>query len=90
MIDVATIAAENNANLIAITSPDSPLAKLADITITSGVGLEDTTIYVPMTTRIISLTIIDILATGLALTLGSKIEGQLQKIKLSLDNTKVD
>ena len=90
MIEIVKIAVENKATVIAITSPDSPLAKLADITITSGNELEDTTIYVPMTTRIISLTIIDILATGLALSLGSKVEGKLQRIKQSLDSTKVD
>lgn len=89
MLEVAAIAKENKATLITITSPDSPLAELADITITSGDELEDTTIYVPMTTRIISLTIIDILATGMALSLGSRVEKQLQKIKHSLDNTKI-
>ena len=90
MIEVATIAKENKATLIAITSPNSPLAELADITITSGDELEDTTIYVPMTTRIISLTIIDILTTGLALSLASKIDEQLLKIKHSLDSTKIE
>ncbi|MEH6580801.1 MAG: transcriptional regulator HexR [Halioglobus sp.] len=90
MIEVATIAKENKATLIAITSPNSPLAELADIAITSGDELEDTTIYVPMTTRIISLTIIDILTTGLALSLGSKIDEQLLKIKHSLDSTKIE
>jgi RpiR family carbohydrate utilization transcriptional regulator len=89
MIEVAKIAKDSNATLIAITSPESPLAKLADITITSGDELEDTTIYVPMTTRIIILTIIDIIATGLALKKGAEIEGHLQKIKHSLDSTKV-
>jgi RpiR family carbohydrate utilization transcriptional regulator len=89
-IEVAGIAKENNATLIAVTSPGSPLAQLADITLTSGDELEDTTIYVPMTTRIISLTIIDILATGLALLLGSDVDQRLQKIKHSLDSTKVD
>lgn len=89
MLEIAAIAKENKATLITITSPDSPLAELADITITSGDELEDTTIYVPMTTRIISLTIIDILATGMALSLGSRVEKQLQKIKHSLDNTKI-
>lgn len=88
-IDIAKIVKQNKATLIAITSPESPLAQLSDITITSGDELEDTTIYVPMTTRIISLTIIDILATGLALSLGSRIDGKLQKIKHSLDDTKV-
>ena len=89
MIEVAKIAKASNAKLIAITSPKSPLAKLADITITSGDELEDTTIYVPMTTRIIILTIIDILATGLALKKGTDIDEHLQKIKHSLDSTKV-
>ncbi len=90
MIEVVKIAKQSNATVIAITNPESPLAELADITITSGDELEDTTIYVPMTVRIISLTIIDILATGLALSLGSKIDGQLKRIKHSLDDTKVD
>lgn len=90
MIDIVTIAKESNATVIAITSPESPLGKLADITITSGDELEDTTIYVPMTVRIISLTIIDILATGLALSLGPKVDGRLKRIKHSLDDTKVE
>ena len=90
MIEVARIAKKSKATLIAISSPDSPLAELADITITSGDELEDTTIYVPMTVRIISLTIIDILATGLALSFGSKVDERLKKIKHSLDGTKVD
>ncbi|WP_101758081.1 transcriptional regulator HexR [Oceanicoccus sp. KOV_DT_Chl] len=89
MVEVAEIAKQNNAKLITITNPDSPLAKLADITITSGNELEDTTIYVPMTTRIIILTIIDILATGLTLEKGPAIEEQLIKIKHSLDSTKM-
>ncbi len=88
MIDIAELAKQNGANLIAITNPTSPLAKLADVTITSGDELEDTTIYVPMTTRIIILTIIDILATGMALDRGPAIEDQLKKIKSSLDVTK--
>ena len=89
MIEIAQIVKDSGAKLIAITNPDSPLAQLADITITSGDELEDTTIYVPMTTRIIILTIIDILATGLALELGGDIDKQLRKIKHSLDSTKV-
>jgi RpiR family carbohydrate utilization transcriptional regulator len=89
MVDIAKIAKASNATLIAITSPNSPLAKLADLTITSGDELEDTTIYVPMTTRIIILTIIDIIATGLALEKGAEIDEHLQKIKHSLDSTRV-
>ncbi len=90
MIDVAAIAQESKAKVIAITNPTSPLAELADIVITSGNELEDTTIYVPMTTRIIILTIIDILATGLALEKGPSIDQQLKTVKESLEATKVN
>lgn len=89
-IETARIARANKATIIAITHPGSPLAELADICITSGDELEDTTIYVPMTTRIIILTIIDILTTGLALAMGSEAEGKLKLTKESLDNTKLD
>mgnify|MGYP000403183650 CR=1 FL=1 len=89
LVDIAKIAKDSKATLIAITSPGSPLSEVADITITSGDELEDTTIYVPMTIRIIILTIIDILATGLALALGPEMEEQLKKIKHSLEDTKV-
>jgi RpiR family carbohydrate utilization transcriptional regulator len=88
MIEIAQIAKQSKAKLIAITSLSSPLAKLADVTIPSGDELEDTTIYVPMTTRIVILTIIDILATGLALELGPAIDSTLTRIKHSLDSTR--
>ncbi len=86
--DIAKIAKNNGAQVIAITHPESPLSQIADISIPSGDELEDTTIYVPMTTRIVILTIIDILVTGIALELGPELEQQLQKIKHSLDETK--
>jgi len=89
-IEIAQIVNNSGAKLIAITSPDSPLARLADICINSGNELEDTTIYVPMTIRIVILTIIDILATGLALAQGPKIEQTMLKIKHSLEGTRVD
>jgi len=90
MIEIAQIVNASGAKLIAITSPDSPLAQLADICINSGNELEDTTIYVPMTIRIVILTIIDILATGLALAQGPKIEQTLLRIKHSLEDTRVE
>lgn len=87
-VDIAELANASGASLIAITNPESPLARLADVTITSGDELEDTTVYVPMTTRIVILTIIDILATGMTLALGPDIEPHLKKIKSSLEATK--
>ena len=88
-VDAARIARASKASIIAITNPGSPLAEMADIVITSGNELEDTTIFVPMTARIVILTIIDILVTGLALSLGPGIQENMEKIKQSLDDTKM-
>ena len=88
-IEIIEIAKRAGAKVIAITNPFSPLAEMADVLINSGDELEDTTVYVPMTTRIVILTIIDILVTGLALALGPSVEGQLKSIKYSLDGTKL-
>lgn len=89
-IETAHTAQQSGARVIAITDPKSPLAAVCDIVITSGSELEDTTTYVPMTTRIMILTIIDILATGLALKRSPWIDGHLKKIKDSLENTKAE
>ena len=89
MIEATKIAHKNNSKIIAITNPNSPLAQLAHVTITSGDELEDTTIYIPMTTRIIILTIIDILVTGLALAKGTNADTQMQQVKNSLSSTKL-
>jgi RpiR family carbohydrate utilization transcriptional regulator len=89
LIETAEIAKQSGGKLIAITANDSPIAKIADVAISSAAELEDTTIYVPMVTRIVVLTIVDILTTGLALQMGPEIETRLQLIKHSLDMTKV-
>jgi RpiR family carbohydrate utilization transcriptional regulator len=89
MIETAEIAKRSGGTLIAISALDSPISQLADVSISSASELEDTTIYVPMVTRIVILSIIDILTTGLALQMGPDIETRLQLIKHSLDLTKV-
>jgi RpiR family carbohydrate utilization transcriptional regulator len=89
-IETAHTAKQSGATVIAITDPKSPLAAICDIVITSGSELEDTTIYVPMTTRIMILTIVDILATGLALRRSPEIDEHLKKIKESLEHTKAE
>lgn len=88
-VDAAKIAKQAGAKLIGITQANSPLGKLLDICISSGDEIEDTTMYIPMTTRIVSLTAIDILVTGVALAQGKEGDTQLKKIKQSLSDTKL-
>lgn len=89
-IETAQTARNSGARLIAITDPNSPLASICDLVITSGSELEDTTIYVPMTTTIMIQTVVDILATGIALRRSPEIDGKLKKIKQSLESTRAE
>ncbi len=88
MLEIVDIAQQQNAKVIAITSPHSPLAQRCDLTLTLDTRWEDTTLYTPMTSRIAFLAIIDILATGLALKMGESVELTLRRVKESLISTK--
>ncbi|KMQ74810.1 MurR/RpiR family transcriptional regulator [Marinobacter subterrani] len=86
-VDIAQLARANGATVIGITNPDSPLAEIC--TVVLGVTApEDTEVYMPMSSRIIHLTVIDILATGVTLKRGVDFLGHLKKIKESLKPTR--
>jgi D-arabinose 5-phosphate isomerase GutQ len=73
--------------VIGITNPDSPLAECC--TVVLGVTApEDTEVYMPMSSRIIHLSVIDVLATGVTLKRGHDFLGHLKKIKESLKATR--
>lgn len=86
-VDIAQMARANGATVIGITNPDSPLAAVCSVVV--GVtSPEDTEVYMPMSSRIIHLTVIDILATGVTLKRGADFLGHLKKIKESLKPTR--
>lgn len=86
-VEIAKVARENGATVIGITNPESPLAQCC--TVVLGVTApEDTEVYMPMSSRIIHLTVIDILATGVTLKRGADFLGHLKKIKESLKATR--
>lgn len=87
-VDIAQLARANGATVIGITNPDSPLAEVCSVVV--GVTApEDTEVYMPMSSRIIHLTVIDILATGVTLKRGKDFLGHLKKIKESLKPTRL-
>ncbi|WP_163580036.1 SIS domain-containing protein, partial [Klebsiella pneumoniae] len=63
LVEIAKIARENDASVIAITTSGSLLAAEATLPILLDVP-EDTDIYMPMISRLAQLTVIDVLATG--------------------------
>lgn len=87
VIDAAAIAANTPATVIGVTHPGSPLSKYCQLTLSVG-NSEDTEMYTPMTSRIAQLSLLDIMATGVALELGSDFAEHLHNVKESISSTK--
>ena len=83
IVDVAQLARESGATVLGITAANSPLAEKCSIVIEVDPP-EDTDVYMPMTSRMLHLTVIDILATGVTLRRGPDFLKHLKKIKDSL------
>lgn len=87
LVDIARLARESGAVVLGITAPDSPLAKECSETLEVATP-EDTDHFMPMTSRMIQLTLIDVLATGVTLRRGQDFLPHLKKIKDSLKDTR--
>ncbi len=61
---IANLALVKTATVIAITAKDSPLDKASSLSISLDVP-EDTDVYMPMASRVVQMTVIDVLATEL-------------------------
>jgi len=86
-VEIAHLARSNGATVIGITNPESPLAE-ACTAVLGVTAPEDTEVYMPMTSRIIHLAVIDILATGVTLKRGPDFLEHLRKVKESLKATR--
>ena len=83
LVEVARLARENGASVLGLTAAGSPLAKASTLSLDIPLP-EDTDIYMPMTSRIIQLTVLDVLATGVTLRRGVDFQPHLRRIKESL------
>lgn len=89
LVELAQLARENDATVLAITSPESPLAQEASLALVLDVP-EDTDIYMPMVSRLAQLTVIDVLATGFTLRRGAKFRDNLRRVKAALRDSRFD
>jgi RpiR family carbohydrate utilization transcriptional regulator len=87
VVEVAALAKANGSTVIGLTAPDSPLAVISSVTLDVEVP-ENTDEYMPMTSRIVHLVILDVLATGVTLRRGPDFLPHLEKIKDSLKSTR--
>lgn len=88
-VEIAHLARENGATVIAITAKDSPLEQAADLAITLDVP-EDTDVYMPMASRVVQMVVIDVLATGFTLRRGSGFRENLKRVKDVLKDSRYD
>ncbi len=89
LIRSVEIARESGATVIAITVAGSPLARLADIGILADVP-EDPDIYAPMTSRLVHLALVDVLAVGVAVKRGPQLAAWLQRAKAVVAEKRFD
>ncbi|GAA5214586.1 MurR/RpiR family transcriptional regulator [Corallincola platygyrae] len=87
LVELARLARESDATVIAITSKDSPLAQEANLVLGMDVP-EDTDIYMPMASRLAQLCLVDVLATGFTLRRGPRFRDNLRKVKESLKQSR--
>ncbi len=88
LLSSVDLARESGADVIGITALGAPLAARCSVAIEVVVD-EDTDIYTPMTTRLVQLAIVDVLAVGVALRQGPQLLARLQRAKQSLHNKRV-
>lgn len=89
LVEMARLARENDATVIAVTSEGTPLAREASLILRVDVP-EDTDVYMPMVSRIAQLTLIDVLATGFTLRRGAKFRDNLKRVKEALRESRFD
>ncbi|WP_298440208.1 MurR/RpiR family transcriptional regulator [uncultured Ferrimonas sp.] len=89
LVEVAKLARENHAHVIAITSKDSPLAREASVALTMDVP-EDTDLYMPMASRLAQMVAIDVLATGFTLRRGIRFRDNLKRVKEALRESRFE
>ena len=89
LVEVAQLARENDAFVIALTEANSPLAEQSNLVLSLGVP-EDTDVYMPMSSRIAQLVLIDVLTTGFTLRRGAKFRDNLKKVKVDIKDSRFE
>jgi len=79
----AELASRRGATVIAITNPDSDLAKNATLLFPCQV-IEDTSVYTPMSSRLAQLALLDAIHVALALASGEQAADRLRQSKAAL------
>ncbi len=86
VVEMMRLARSNGARIVAVTDPNSALARTADCVFACHPP-EDTSVYTPMSSRLAQLAVLDALHVALSLSLGSDAEAHLRASKRVLNDT---
>jgi RpiR family carbohydrate utilization transcriptional regulator len=84
LVEIARIARDNGASVLGLSAAGSPLAQACTLNLDVPEP-EDTDLYMPTTSRLLQLTLLDVLATGVTLRRGADFQPHLRRIKESLN-----
>ena len=88
IVETAKIAKKNGVKTIALTSEDSPLAKLSDVVLHIHTHLENN-LHIPMTSRLAHLAIIDILSATVQARFGKVFDSRKDEVIKNIEKTRV-
>ena len=88
IVKTAKVAKNNGVKTIALTSKDSPLAKLSDVVLHIHAPLENN-LHIPMTSRLAHLAIIDILSATVSACFGNNMDLKKDQVIENLEKTRV-
>ena len=88
IVETAKIAKKNGVKTIALTSEDSPLARLSDVVLHIHTHLENN-LHIPMTSRLAHLAIIDILSATVQARFGKVFDDRKDEVIKNIEKTRV-
>lgn len=88
IVETAKIAKKNGVKTIALTSEDSPLARLSDVVLHIHTHLENN-LHIPMTSRLAHLAIIDILSATVQARFGKVFDSRKDEVIKNIEKTRV-
>ena len=88
IVETAKVAKKNRVKTIALTSENSPLAKLSDVVLHIHTHLENN-LHIPMTSRLAHLAIIDILSATVQARFGKRFDDRKDEVIKNIEKTRV-
>lgn len=88
LVNNSKIAKKSNAKIVGFTKRGSPLSEVCDVVLDTK-AIEDTEVYMPMTSRLVHLALLDVLATGFIIKAGSDTQNRLKILRNTLNKTRV-